>query len=149
MSDDCRQSLQNEAREYPEQYIANDYKDKMAATNISVLGEGFLYMKEGSNIYVDFNRYYVVFSATVSGSNGQFDAVNVYYPVFYDRVLKVSDDDYITVPNPAIAGFSTVADDWNYSYGYTDGKRMYDAIFTKASDKYNIEVTEGLKQFAD
>ena len=147
ISESYRKTLYDDARDKIESYIANDYSSDLNASNLSVAGEYMLLAKTQGTDFENNNKYFVVFSATVSHSDGDFEATTVYFPVEYDGIVKLPGDEYMTTVNGDILGNSTFADTWYHTKGYIDGTQMYSDIITSNRANYTYEVSDSLKEF--
>ncbi len=89
----------------------------------------------------------MVYSATVSHAENDFEPTTVYYPVEYDGVVKLPKDEYMVTATQGIVGNSDFPDSWYRTKGYIDGVEMYSKIVTTNRNKFKYDVSEGLKQF--
>lgn len=149
ISDDYKQNLYADANDRIESYIADRYNVESKVENLAVAGEYLLLAKNQGTDFGKNNIYYVVFSATVSNTDGRFETTTVYYPVEYDGVVKLPGDEYMVTSTRGIVGFSNFRDSWYSTNGYTDGTTMYTELITSNRVNYTYEVSEGLKQFGE
>lgn len=147
MSEEYKETLYADAKSVIENYVASNYNGGSKASDLSLVGEYFLLSKEQENNFA--NKYIVVYSAVVSNSKGSFDTTTVYFPVEYDGIVKMSEDEFVMISTEGILGHSYLPNSYYSTEGYTDGAEMYSAIVTKNRDKYTYEVSEGLKQFGE
>lgn len=145
-----RTQLQEEAKTYVETYITNDYSDDYQTSGVSLAGEYLLVAKSQGGDYEQNNRYYVVFTTTVSKPEDEdFEPVTVYYPVGFYGLVNMPDSGYQITAHNGISGSSKLSGYWDTTAGYLDGADMYTKLITANRDLYTYEVSEGLKQFGE
>ncbi len=143
-----KKSLYADAKDKIESYIARDYNDGVVS-DLAIKGEYLLLLKNQNTDFRNNNKYFVVYSATVSSQGGNFDTTTVYYPVEYDGVVKLPGDEFMVTTSNGIVGNSGFQDSWYSTKGYTDGAEMYAEIITSNRDNYTYEVSEGLKELGE
>ncbi len=144
-----RDSLGAEAKDLIESNAAKDYKDNMALSDLKVSGEYLLIAKNQGDDFKLNNKYYVVYSGTVSSIKGKFDPVTVYYPVEYDGIVKLPGDEYMVTASPGLQGRSKIPDSYYTIDGYVDGTEMYSDIVTANRDNYTYEASGDLTSFGN
>ena len=149
ISEEYKQTLYADAQDQILSYIANSYNGGSEATDLAVKGEYLLLAKTQGTDFRNNNRYVVVYSATVSNSQGKFETTTVYFPVEYDGIVKLPGDEYMTTASVGMLGYSTFADSWYNTKGYIDGTQMYSDIVTSNRENYTYEVSEGLTEFGN
>jgi len=149
ISEEYKQTLYADAQDQILSYIANSYNGGSEATDLAVKGEYLLLAKDQGTDFRNNNRYVVVYSATVSNSQGKFETTTVYFPVEYDGIVKLPGDEYMTTASVGMLGYSTFADSWYNTKGYIDGTQMYSDIVTSNRENYTYEVSEGLTEFGN
>lgn len=95
-----------------------------------------------------YNDLYIIFSGTVSHSEKDFHATNVYYPVRFSNISKNGDD----VSYSENAGISGNSDLLSFRYstkGYTNPSTCYMELVESNRDKYVSEVGDGFEIYAD
>ena len=93
------------------------------------------------------NDIYIVYSATISSTDGSFNPTTVYLPVEFSNVTDGDKALYGT-----IYGGSEIdtTDGWGtYIKGYVDGAEMYRDLISQHVDDWNYEVSDGLKGFGE
>ena len=151
ISEDYKNILYADAKDTIEAYAAKNYKNGTVMGELSVLGEYFLLAKTQSSDYVHNNRYIVVYSATVSNTEGTFEPTVVYFPVEFDGLVKLTEDEFIVTAAKGLQGGS-VNFPGTYSQttnGYLDGTKLFAELVTANRDQYTYEMTDGLKQFGE
>ncbi len=141
-----RDSLASETKDLIESYIAKDYSDKSEVADLKVAGEYLLIAKNQGSDFKLNNKYYVVYSATLSNKDDRFDPLTVYYPVEYEGIVKLPGDEYMVTASGGIQGNSSIPDTWYYTKGYVDESEMYSDIVTSNRDNYTFEVSGSLKK---
>ncbi|WP_138294356.1 MULTISPECIES: zinc ribbon domain-containing protein [unclassified Clostridium] len=149
ITDAYRQTLQADALERINSYIASDYNDKTTVSDLAVAGEYLLVAKNQGTDFEKNNKYIIVYSGTVSNAEGKFGATTVYFPVEYEGVVSLPGDQFMVTETEGIAGHSKIGDSSYWTDGYVDGAEMYKAIISANRDKYTYEVSEGLKSFGE
>lgn len=116
-------------------------------TDLNVVGEYLLVSKSAMSDYVDDTILYIVYSGTVSNSEGSFDTTTVYFPVEYRGIYKMDSGSYELMESNGIQGSSSFSNSWYYTKGYMDGSTMFDKLVNTQRTNYTYEVSSGLEQF--
>ena len=148
IAESYKETLYADAKATIESYVDKHYNEGVVE-NLSVAGEYLLIAKTQGSDFSKNNKYYVVYSATVSSPKGRFDTSTVYYPVEYDGVVKLPGDEYMVTASNGIVGDSRFGNTWYYTDGYIDGSEMYSDIITSNRNNYTYEVSEGLKSLGE
>ena len=150
ISAEYKETLYADAKDKIESYIATSYNGGSEATDLAVLGEYLLLAKTQGTDFGRNNKYIIVFSATVSNSQGRFDTTTVYFPVEYDGIVKLPGDEYMITNTIGMVNNTVRFPDSYYSTrGYIDGAEMFSKLVTVNRDNYTYEVSENLKQFGE
>lgn len=150
ISTDFRNTLAMEAKDIIESYVAEDYASESHLEGLSLMGEYLLVAKNQGDDYEKNNKYIVVYSATASHDDGRFETTQVYFPVEYDGIVALPNDDYMVTNTEGILGKSRLGNSFfYYTDGYIDGTQMYSDIITANRDLYTYEVSDGLKVFGE
>jgi len=145
-----REKLQAEALETIESYIAKDYTEKSHVENLSLKGEYLLVAKNPGMDFSKNNTYVIVYEGYVYNDDGKFEPLNVEYPVAYNGIVGLPDNEWMLTTSEGIVGYSNLPDNsWYSTKGYVDGSKMYSDIITSNRDNYTYEVTDGLKEFGE
>ena len=150
ISEDYKNILYADAKDIIETYAAKEYQNGTVLGELSLLGEYFLLAKTQSSDYVQNNRYIIVYSATVSNTEGKFEPTVVYFPVEYDGLVKLTDDEYMVTATKGLQGYKmSFPGSFIGTQGYFDGQVMFSELITANRDNYTYEMTENLKQFGE
>ena len=150
ISEDYKNILYADAKDIIETYAAKEYQNGTVLGELSLLGEYFLLAKTQSSDYVQNNRYIVVYSATVTNTEGKFEPTVVYFPVEYDGLVKLTDDEYMVTVTKGLQGYKmSFPGSFIGTQGYFDGQVMFSELITANRDNYTYEMTENLKQFGE
>ncbi|MCH5271143.1 MAG: zinc ribbon domain-containing protein [Lachnospiraceae bacterium] len=150
ISDEYKAILYADAQDKIESYIATSYNGGSEASDLELLGEYLLLAKTQGTNFASNNKYIIVYSATVSNSQGRFDTTTVYFPVEYDGIVKLPGDEYMITNTVGMVNNSVNFPNSFYSTrGYLDGEEMYSKLITANRDNYTYEVSENLKQFGE
>lgn len=141
------EALNAAAKTVVENYISQNYSDKVQVTDLNAVGMYFLSAKATQSDYADDTILYVVYSGTVTHTEGSFDTATVYYPVEYRGIFKLESGEYKMVETNGIAGSSSFSNSWYYTKGYLDGKTMFDKLVNTKRTSYKYEVSSGLESF--
>ena len=147
ISDDGKNTIHEDAKQVIEKYVAESYSDKSQVTDLNVVGEYLLVSKSAMSDYVDDTILYIVYSGTVSNSEGSFDTTTVYFPVEYRGIYKMDSGSYELMESNGIQGSSSFSNSWYYTKGYMDGSTMFDKLVNTQRTNYTYEVSSGLEQF--
>lgn len=91
----------------------------------------------------------MIYSADVTGEDDVFPTTTVYFPVEYDGIVRLSDEEYMVTKTAGIMGSAFFPDSYYGTQGYTDGKEMYDKLITVNRNLFTYEVSESLKAFGE
>lgn len=149
ISESYKEQLYADAKTRIEKYIEEEYSDESVVGEITLAGEYLLSAKNQGIYLEENNRYYVVYSATVSHERGYFDATTVYFPVTYNGIVKLTDEEFLVTASEGVAGYSSFPGSWYTTRGYINGTEMYTKIITASRDEYTYEVSESLKSFGE
>lgn len=142
---DALASLQKGATDVIDSKFAGN-EDKYTKSELKYEGMYILSSKTGNR-----NRVYLVYSTTITSTDGAFNPINVYYPVRIDSVYKDADGKIQTSDTTyTISGSSTMIDNSGnsrYVLGYTDTSKMFSDVITENKSQFEYDMTEGLKQF--
>ena len=141
-----KQALRDDAKTRIESYMANEYNEDMIVSGLTFKGEYLLVAKTQGSDFAKNNRYFVVYSATISHAKNEFPTTTVYYPVEYDGIVKLPDE-YMVTKTEGIQGHATITDTWYGTDGYIDGATMFSELITANRDSYTYEVSDGLTEF--
>lgn len=147
VSEEYKETIQADAESIIEQYIETKYSENTKTTDLKYVGEYLLVPKE--EMMASDVKYAVVYSATVSNSRGAFDTTTVYYPVQYQGVVKLSNEQFMyAIPN-GIIGYSSFPDSWYSTKGYTSETDMFSECINANFTNYTYEISDGLKEFEE
>ncbi len=149
IAESFKEELYVDAKDRIENYIASFYNGSSSASDLSIAGEYLLTAKIQGPDLGNNNKYFVVYSATVTNSEGGFDTTTVYFPVEYDGIIKLPGDEYMVTSSAGIVGNSSFPNSYYSTDGYIDGNEMYTKIITANRDNYTYEVSEELKVFGE
>lgn len=144
LSDDFVAGLKGETEDKIYSYTANYYNASL--TDLTYAGYVFNLVKEGSYSN-SHNELYIIYSGTVSSSNGNFSASTVYFPVrFMNIVSNESGFNYDT--NVNIAGNSSVDGRFG-TQGYINPLTCYIELVEAKRDTYTSECGDGFETYAE
>lgn len=148
-TDSFKNMIQADAKEEIENYVSNSYSESSHAADLTYVGD-YLLTAKSDDISVDNkNIYIVVFSATVSNSDGGFETATVYFPVQYRGIVKLPGDECVVSGEDGLQGYSYFPDSYYVTDGYIGGSQMYNDLVTAYREKYTYEISEGLQQFGN
>ncbi len=146
ISDSCRTVLTDLAKEKIEAYIDESYNESVVVKNLVADREYLLLAKEPGTDYSANNRYYVVFSASVSHKDKSFEKTTVYYPVEFDGIVNFKNGEYLVTSCSGIQGSAYFDNSWYYTRGYLDADEMYKTIVTGNRASYTSDVSKKAKE---
>lgn len=149
ISDVYKEVLHAEAKDSIESYIASSYEPSFAVSGLAVVGEYLLLAKTQGTDYGNNNKYFVIYSADVTSEDDAFPPTTVYFPVEYDGIVRLPDEEYMVTKAAGIMGNVAFPDSYYGTKGYIDGTEMYDKLVTINRDLYTYEVSESLKTFGE
>ena len=127
---------------YIEEYFGEaSRKENVKAEDVTYEGYYLLTNKESEGIWNEFNKVYVVYSATVSGKGKgkKFKPTKVFFPVEYDDIKQLADGSYeIETAYKRILGSTDLQFGfWEVVSGYEDVALMYDELVTAEEAKFD------------
>lgn len=88
-------------------------------------------------------------SATVYNDNNIFETSKIYFPVEYDGLINLPNQEYMVTESKGILGYTSIGSSWYYTDGYSDEQEMFNELVTANIDLYTYEVSDGLKEFGE
>ena len=86
----------------------------------------------------------------MTNTEGKFEPTVVYFPVEYDGLVKLTDDEYMVTATKGLQGYKmSFPGSFIGTQGYFDGQVMFSELITANRDNYTYEMTENLKQFGE
>ena len=149
ISDVYKEELHRDAKDRIESYIASSYESSFTVSGLAAAGEYLLLAKTQGTDYGNNNKYFVIYSANVTSEDDAFPPTTVYFPVEYDGIVSLPDEEYMVTKAAGIIGNAPFPDSYYGTQGYVDGKEMYGKLVTVNRDLYTYEVSEGLKEFGE
>ncbi len=149
ISEAYKKIIYEDAKDRIESYVASDYYDDSVMEDLEYFGEYLLMAKTQGTDFGNNNRYIIVYSAMVSNTNKDIEPTQVYFPVEYDGVVKLPDDEYMVTASIGIIGNSSFPDSWYSTKGYLECREMYSSIITSNRNNYKYDISEKLKKFGD
>lgn len=113
-------------------------------------GVYFLYNTDPDSWY-EKNVLYVVYSSTITSTDGEYEPQTILAPVAITDIVKKSDGS-VTYAEPSYIEGNPgyIGDSWTYvGSGFFDGAQMYEELITNRASEYNYEVSEGLQQYGN
>lgn len=147
ISEPFRQMVLDEAKSKIETYVGEHYSGGSRISDLSYVGEYLLSPKDEDE--KRRNGYFVIYSAIVSNDNNHFEPTTVYFPVSYMGVTRVVEDEYIVDEYTGICGYSNLPNSTYYTEGYIDWNEMHRAIVTSNEQKYDYDLSDGIKRLME
>ena len=144
--DSCKTVLADRAKEKIEAYIESSYNEDVVVKNLTLDREYLLLAKEPGNDYSVNNKYYVVYSASVSHKEKSFEKTTVYYPVEFNGIVNFNNGEYLVTYCGDIKGSTYFENSWYYTKGYIDADDMYKELITGNRTSYTSDVSKGGKE---
>jgi hypothetical protein len=149
ISTEYRDILLTDAKDRVESYIASNYNSSSVSGEVTLSGEYLLISKDQGTNFSSNNQYIIVLSALIVNSRDHFDPTTVYYPIGYNGIVKLPDNNFMVSINKGIYGKSYFPNSYSSTKGYVDGQEMFSKLITANRDSYTYEVSEGLKAFGE
>ncbi len=151
IADEYKQTLADDAKNRIDNYVSDnsDYGRIFTLGELNLAGEYLLIAKAQGSDFEDNNKYVVVYSATVTSPEDEFDPTTVYFPVEYDGIVNLPNGESMVTEYKDIVGRSFGPNSYGYTYGYFDGEEMFQNVVSKNRGNYTYEVSDGLKQFGE
>lgn len=147
LSDGFISDLKSEAEDTIYAYTAGSYNATTSMTDLTYAGYIFTSLKDDgySNVY---NTLYIIYSGTVSSSNGSFSTSKVYYPVRFTDI--VSGESGLTYSNNGgIVGSSGFNGSWSSTKGYINPLICYMELVEAVRDNFTAECGDGFEAYAE
>ena len=118
-------------------YVAKSYSDKASLSNLEYAGYIFETVSNTDYISNSSNGVYIIYKGDVSHSEGLFNTAKVYYPVFFNGLVK---EDGKTTYNSksSIYGYSNL-DGRSSTNGYINPLVCYLEVKQGYNDNYTLE----------
>lgn len=148
MPDDFIDKLKTEAEDSIYSYTASSYKSNVSLSDLAYSGY-VLNVAKDENAYINsYNNMYLIYSGTVSSSEGSFTASTVYYPVRFSNIVR-GEDGLSYGYNDGIVGHSSLDGTWYSTNGYTNPLTCYMEIVEANRDVYRAECGDGFEKYAE
>ena len=149
LSDDFIASLKSEAEDTIYAYTAGSYNTSMSMTNLAYAGYIFNSVKDTEGYYYSsYNELYIIYSGTVSSSEGRFTTTKVYYPVRFSNVLSSENGLSYESKDSNVVGSSSL-DGWSSTRGYINPLVCYMELVEAKRDSYTAECGDGFENYAE
>lgn len=139
--------LYKDARDRIEQYISTLNGNYYLAADLKYRGEYLLTLKTQGTDFKNNNKYIIVFSVMISSPKGRFEPTERFFPIEYDGIVEVLEDEYMYSSFEGILGKSLF--DFTSVKGYASGTEMFSKVVTIYRDKYNYEVSDDIKDLGE
>lgn len=149
IADENKELIVSDAKRTIEKYAEDNYTSDSAVTNLEYAGAYFLLSKNDSEEFEKKNKYVVVCSGTVSNSRNRFKTTVVYFPVEYNGLFLVNNEQLVYLSSSDVLGRSSLPDSYYSTDGYIDGEEMFNKIINANREEYSYEVSEELKMFGE
>lgn len=148
ISSDYISELKSKAEDTIYAHVANNYNSTSSLTDLQYSGYIFNFIKDVNGYFNSYNNIYIIYSGTVSNSDGEFGTTKVYFPVRFANILS-GDAGFSYDYNDGIVGYSSLGDSWYRTNGYINPLTCYIEIVEDNSDKYTAECGDGFEDYAD
>lgn len=148
LTDDFIAGLKSETEDTIYAYAAKSYNATSSLTNLAYVGYALNSVKDASASYYGYNELYIIYSGTVSSSNGSFSTSRVFFPVRYYNVLSGENGLSYEGKDSNIAGRSNL-DGSGSTYGYRNPITCYMELVEAKRDSYTSECGDGFEAYAN
>ncbi len=134
--------LRSEAEDSIFSYVAERYSTGSSLSGLTYVGYIFETLKEDAYSTYE-NKLYLIYKGNASNASGNFDATDVYYPVYFTDIQKTGSD-YSYGALKGIPGNSYLRGRWRYTTkGYVNPYTCYMELVEADSDYYTAECGDG------
>ncbi len=153
ISADFMTKMQKDASDAAEAHIAQEISTAdFATTPLQYVGAYLQTAKNPEKMNDDqVNCLTLVYSTTVSSLQGGFAPTTVYYPVRLKTITQIASGTQLyNTDSLQLLGDAYISSTAGWgctSGGYTDGTKMFTDCIVASKDKYQYEMTDGLKAF--
>lgn len=145
LTEEFIQKLHSEAEDTIYSYCAGNYDSSSLLSELSYFG---YVINRARDVGDNLNNVYVIYTGTVSSSEGNFSTMRVYYPVRFKNVLK-SGDIITYEANAGIIGNSNLDGSYYSTAGYVNPYVCYRDIVEANRDNYTAECGDGFEKYSD
>ncbi len=148
LTDNFLNSMKSEAEDKIYSYVASNYNAANSMNDLSYAGY-ILNVSETTDIWFgSYNSLYLIYSGTVSNTDGSFPTTKVYYPVKFSNILNAGGElSYGSLDG--IQGSSNFDGGWYSTKGYINPLICYVDIVEKNRDSYSSECGDGFEAFSE
>lgn len=127
-------------------YVANNYSDKASLNNLEFAGYLFTTVSDMSRISDGSNGVFMIYKGDVSHSEGLFNTAKVYFPVYFNGLVKT--DGATSYRNKGgIYGYSSL-DGRASTNGYVNPLTCYLELAQNFNDSYTLEAGAGFETYS-
>lgn len=148
LTEDFITTLKKESEDTIYSYTANSYNDNCKLSDLSYAGYIELAANTSEFYGSSYNYVFMIYKGTVSSTNGDFEATNVYYPVGFSNIL-LSNGSLSYENNNGVYGSSNLGDTWYGTEGYVNPLTCYLEIVENNVANYSSECGDGFEQYGD
>lgn len=146
---DFVEKLKSEAEDTIYAYTAGSYGSKSSLSGLQYEGYLMRSVKDNAEYVSFYNDVFMIFSGTVSNSEGSFEPAKVFFPVQFKNILKTQEGMSYS-SNDGILGTSNLGDSWWYSTkGYVNPVICYVDMANTYNDSYRIECGDGFEMYSE
>lgn len=143
LSNDFIAELKSETEDTIYAYVANSYNSTSSLAGLTYAGYILNLAKDGGN-----NELYIIYSGTVSNSEGRFTTSKVYFPVRFRNIVSGENGLSYESKDNNIVGRSSF--DGSYSTnGYRNPITCYMELVETQRDRYTSECGDGFEAYAE
>lgn len=147
ISSDFISGLKGEAEDTIYAYAAKNYNSAMSLTDLRYSGYIFNFIQDINGYFNSYNNIYLIYSGTVSSSNGKFSTTKVYFPVRFANILS-GETGFSYDYNGGIVGYSQFDNLLYGTNGYINPLACYIEIAEENADSYVEEAGDGFEEYA-
>lgn len=146
ISSDFISGLKGEAEDTIHAYAAKNYNSATSLTDLQYSGYIFNFIKDTNGYFNSYNNIYLIYSGTVSSSNGKFSTTKVYFPVRFANILS-GEAGFSYDYNGGIIGYSQFDNLLYGTNGYINPLACYMEIVVENADSYVAEAGDGFEEY--
>ena len=147
LTDDFIAGLKSDTEDTIYAYAANNYRSA-SLTNLTYVGYALNSVKDASVSYNGYNELYIVYSGTVSSSDGSFSTSKVYFPVRYANILS-GENGLSYEWKDSIVGRSNFDGGRASTNGYINPITCYMELVEAKRENYTSECGDGFEVYAE
>lgn len=147
VTEDFLSQTKSEAEDTIYSYMAN-YGTEVSLSDLQYAGYVFETVKDADGDVGSYNILYLIYTGTVSHSEGKFNANKIYFPVKFSGIM-LADGVMSYTNNAGLSGYTELGYGWYSIEGYNNPILCYMDIVETNRERYTAECGDGFEVYSD